>query len=192
MQYMIKNQKDGELNKEFSLEGANKLQAENSGEQLSPVLEKPKIEIEKKEAESKKEKIEEPAVQLSESDRKKIEEQMVSVAANVQAEKSYSADEVDVKKVENILQDGLEETYKKMDPVSRAQFKSQGEDTAKAINLLMRQARIKIKEIVDLIVKWLKLIPGVNKFFVEQEAKIKADKLMAEKRRSGGDTNDTN
>lgn len=178
---MIRNKK-GKLNKELSLGGTAKPQAENF-KQLSPDLEKSKVEIEKKEAESKREKKEESAVQLPESDRKKIEEQMASVAANVKAKKSYGTDEVDVKKVENILQEGLEEVYKKMDSVSQMQFKAQGEDTARAINILMSKAKVKVKEIVDLIIKWLKLIPGVNKFFVEQEAKIKADKLMEEKRR---------
>ena len=34
------------------------------------------------------------------------------------------------------------------------------------------------RKILKLIRSWLKLIPGVNKFFLEQEAKIKTDKIV--------------
>ena len=33
-------------------------------------------------------------------------------------------------------------------------------------------------KIIDVIKKWLSIIPGINKFFLEQEAKIKTDKIM--------------
>jgi len=31
---------------------------------------------------------------------------------------------------------------------------------------------------------WLKILPGVNKFFLEQEAKIKTDKILALKNKN--------
>jgi hypothetical protein len=40
------------------------------------------------------------------------------------------------------------------------------------------QTKIKVNKIIDLIRRWLKLIPGINKFFLEQEVKIKADKII--------------
>jgi hypothetical protein len=31
---------------------------------------------------------------------------------------------------------------------------------------------------VDVIKRWLSIIPGINKFFLEQDAKIKAEKII--------------
>ncbi|HZJ41757.1 MAG TPA: hypothetical protein VFD51_01950 [Patescibacteria group bacterium] len=53
-----------------------------------------------------------------------------------------------------------------------------GEDTTAKINLLLNKTKIKVDKIISLIKKWLKIIPGINHFFLEQEAKIKADKII--------------
>ncbi len=82
------------------------------------------------------------------------------------------------KQIENILESGLEEIYLRMSPEKQQKFKAVGEQTAQEINKLLDSAKVKVKQIIDLIKKWLSLIPGVNKFFLEQEAKIKADKIM--------------
>ncbi len=82
------------------------------------------------------------------------------------------------KQIENILADGLEDIYLNMPPDKQEEFKTVGEQTAREINKLLDSAKVKVKQIIDLIKKWLSLIPGVNKFFLEQEAKIKADKIM--------------
>jgi hypothetical protein len=37
---------------------------------------------------------------------------------------------------------------------------------------------VSTKKIFVLIRAWLKIIPGVNRFFLEQEAKIKTDKIL--------------
>ena len=42
----------------------------------------------------------------------------------------------------------------------------------------MDKAKLKVKKVVNLIKKWLTMIPGVNKFFLEQEAKIKTDEIV--------------
>ena len=36
----------------------------------------------------------------------------------------------------------------------------------------------KAKKIFQLILEWLKLLPGINRFFLEQEAKIKTDRII--------------
>lgn len=82
------------------------------------------------------------------------------------------------KQVENILVLGLEEIYLSLSPDKRQEFKKAGEETAKKINQLLSKAKINIGEIIKLIKKWLMLIPGVNKYFLEQEAKIKADEII--------------
>ena len=38
--------------------------------------------------------------------------------------------------------------------------------------------KVKVKEIVKLIIEWLKIIPGASRYFLEQEAKIKTDKIL--------------
>lgn len=82
------------------------------------------------------------------------------------------------KQIENVLSSGLEEVYLNLSPAKRQEFRKTGEETAKKINQLMSHAKVKIGDIVKLIKKWLALIPGVNKYFLEQEAKIKADEIM--------------
>jgi len=80
--------------------------------------------------------------------------------------------------IEQILSDGLSETYLQMPPQVQAEFRAKGEETTRKINVLLGQAKVKIKKVAELIRNWLKIIPGVNRFFLEQEAKIKADKII--------------
>jgi hypothetical protein len=80
--------------------------------------------------------------------------------------------------IDSILAEGLNEIFLKMPPADQAKFKKQGEETVVKINKLLSQTRIQVNKIINLIRKWLQLIPGVNKFFLEQEAKLKADKII--------------
>lgn len=87
-------------------------------------------------------------------------------------------DEITVQ-VEKILEDGLADAYKELTPLQQQELKIQGEKTAIEIRKLLKGTHVKIKKIFLLIVEWLKILPGVNRFFIEQEAKIKADKIVA-------------
>jgi hypothetical protein len=89
-----------------------------------------------------------------------------------------SAQQIREEQIDQILADGLEEAFLGLPPDKQAAFKTEGELTAKKINTLLSQAKVKLRKIVDLIRRWLSIIPGVNKFFLEQEAKIKADKII--------------
>lgn len=82
------------------------------------------------------------------------------------------------KQVENILAEDLTDAYLSLTPLKRQEFKRVGEETAKKINQLLIKAKINIGEIIKLIKKWLALIPGMNKYFLEKEAKIKADEII--------------
>jgi hypothetical protein len=82
------------------------------------------------------------------------------------------------KDIEIAMAKGLEDIYMSLDPAKRAEFKKAGEETAEKINKLLEKTKVKIGQIVNLIRKWLSLLPGVNKFFLEQEAKIRADEVM--------------
>ena len=82
------------------------------------------------------------------------------------------------KQVEKVLESGLEKIYSELPDDKKREFKIVGEQTAIKISLLLEKTKIKIKNIIDLIKKRLLLIPGINKHFLEQEAKIKADEII--------------
>lgn len=82
------------------------------------------------------------------------------------------------KRIEKILEENMEEIYLKLSPEKQKEFRVMGEQTARQINAILEKTKFKIKEIINLIRKWLSIIPGLNKFFLEQEAKIKADKII--------------
>lgn len=84
----------------------------------------------------------------------------------------------DLKAIEDILADGLDDFFKALAPAQQLEFKQQGENTALKIQEVLERGRYRIKDIVNLIIQWLKNLPGVNKFFLRQEAKIKADKIV--------------
>lgn len=83
------------------------------------------------------------------------------------------------RQIEQILEEDLAEIYFKMLPAEQQQFKRAGEQTTLAINALLEKPKINVRKIILLIRAWLQLIPGVNQFFLEQAAKIKADKVIA-------------
>jgi hypothetical protein len=42
---------------------------------------------------------------------------------------------------------------------------------------MIQSGKVNIKKIRNLIIRWLRVIPGVNRYFLEQEAKIKTDRI---------------
>lgn len=80
--------------------------------------------------------------------------------------------------VENILSAGLEEAYKELSPELKIKFKLEGERVSGIVWQMVETAKIQVQKIVDLIRNWLKMIPHVNHFFLEQETKIKTDKII--------------
>lgn len=85
----------------------------------------------------------------------------------------------ELKKVEEILAKDMEKVFLSLDSVTQIKFKQKGEETARKISDLLKTGKAKLKKILDLIVEWLRIIPQVNKYFLEQEAKIKADEIFA-------------
>lgn len=83
-----------------------------------------------------------------------------------------------MKRIESILEKGLDDVYLAMPEENREKFKKEGEKTIEEINGLFEIGKATMKKIVNLIKKWLAVIPGVNRFFIEQEAKIKADEII--------------
>lgn len=82
------------------------------------------------------------------------------------------------RQIEGVLAEGLEDLYRALNPVEQEKFRKTGEVTAVKISLLLQKVKIKVSEILKLIQEWLSTIPGVNKYFLEQTSKIKADKIF--------------
>lgn len=82
------------------------------------------------------------------------------------------------RQIENVLEEGLSDIYRGLTPPQQADFKRRGEATAQKISTLLNRVKVKMREILRLIRDWLKTIPGINKYFIEQTAKIKAEKII--------------
>ena len=82
------------------------------------------------------------------------------------------------KEIEELMSKDIDKYYMKMDKPTQMEFKRVGEETAKKINQILIEGKVKAKKIIDLIRAWLTMIPGINKFFIEQETKIKTDEIM--------------
>lgn len=89
-------------------------------------------------------------------------------------------------KVEKIMEEGLREAYEELSPIQKQEFKIKGEETAWKIRQLLRDTHVKVKKIFRLLFDWLRMLPGINRFFLEQEAKIKTDKIIVIKEITGG------
>ncbi|KKT71356.1 MAG: hypothetical protein UX09_C0027G0003 [Candidatus Uhrbacteria bacterium GW2011_GWE2_45_35] len=82
------------------------------------------------------------------------------------------------KTIENILSEDLTDLFLDMNPEQQEAFREKGEETASKIREILNSTKINIRKIVSLIIDWLRMVPGVNKFFLEKEAKIKTDKIL--------------
>jgi hypothetical protein len=82
------------------------------------------------------------------------------------------------RQIESVLEEDLEDIYFKLDAAHQRIFKEEGETTAHQIERVIAGGKSVVAKITELIKRWLGLLPGLNKFFIEQEAKIKADKIL--------------
>lgn len=82
------------------------------------------------------------------------------------------------KEVEAVLTENIAEIYKQLPQDRKVVFKQKGEAVAQQITAMIKGGILQIKKILKLIREWLLIIPGVNKYFLEQEAKIKTDKIQ--------------
>ncbi|SRR3989339_147624 len=103
---------------------------------------------------------------------------VVELPNNSKSQASANFQNHNYQAVESILEKDLGDSYDKMSLAVRQEFKQKGEEiTVKIVSLLL-EPKVKIKKIIALIREWLQLIPGINRFFLEQTAKIKADEII--------------
>lgn len=81
--------------------------------------------------------------------------------------------------IETIMSDGLDDAFAELTPVQQQEFKIKGEAAAQEIRQLLGAARVKVKKIFGILVDWLKMLPGINRYYLIQEAKIKTDQIMS-------------
>ncbi len=87
-------------------------------------------------------------------------------------------DDVTVK-IEKILEEGVADAYSRLSPVAKQEFKLKGEEVARQIREMVKTTHVKVKKVFQLVLEWLKMLPGINRFFLEQEAKIKTDRILS-------------
>lgn len=131
------------------------------------------VEREVEAAEGKAEAVETEATEGTEE--AAVQEPVITPA--VSAAPVQAADPL-AQRIETILAEDLTDMYLKMSPNDQVVFKQKGEETVSRIRELMTKTKVNAKKIFELIREWLKFIPGVNRFFLEQEAKIKTDKIL--------------
>ncbi len=83
-----------------------------------------------------------------------------------------------LKDVEGILSDGLVDVYKALPKDRQLIFRQKGEEIANKITDMIIYGKVKVKEVWKLVMEWLGSLPGINKYFLEQEMKIKTDRVM--------------
>jgi hypothetical protein len=84
--------------------------------------------------------------------------------------------------IKSILSENLVDMYYQMPPDKRQRFRRKGEEAALKIRKILKQTKVTVHDIVNILINWLKLLPGVSRYFLEQEAKIKTDKILKMKK----------
>ncbi len=80
--------------------------------------------------------------------------------------------------VEKVLEENIAPYFGQLNTSQQAKFKAEGEKVTKEIAQALKEVKINVVKIFQLIWAWLLFLPGINKLFLEQEAKIKTDKIL--------------
>lgn len=81
-------------------------------------------------------------------------------------------------KVEKVLEENIAPYFARLTPDQQHKFKTEGEKVTKEIAQCLKEVKVNVARIFQLIWAWLMFLPGVNKIFLQQEAKIKTDKIL--------------
>ncbi|MFH2231719.1 MAG: hypothetical protein ABII13_00905 [Patescibacteria group bacterium] len=110
---------------------------------------------------------------------KEIPEKATSgvAGASVSTPQRKEKDEVQIK-VEEIMEEGMGTLYAELPLSAKQAFRVKGEQAAEEISEMIRTFKFQVAKVVRLLRNWLLTIPKVNRFFLEQEAKIKTDRIL--------------
>lgn len=88
--------------------------------------------------------------------------------------------------IEELLANNMTDLFLALPDDRKQGFKQGGEAAAQSIRQLMHQGKATARRVFDIIRHWLRGLPMINRFFLEQEAKIKTDEVMDFIERNGG------
>lgn len=109
----------------------------------------------------------------------RLESPQQPIAPVVKEQQDPNSPQVKIlKDVEKTLSDGLKDVYIALPSERKTLFKTQGEQTARAITESILKHDVKIRDVWKLTSDWLGNLPGINKYFLEQEIKIKTDEII--------------
>ena len=80
--------------------------------------------------------------------------------------------------IEEIMQEDVRELYQMMNQEEQKEFREKGVEVASSLEQLVTSFKARAKIVLKLLKSWLIIIPRVNKFFLEQESKKKAEEIM--------------
>jgi hypothetical protein len=81
-------------------------------------------------------------------------------------------------RIEGVLQEGLEDTYKELPEAKKEEFRIKGEKVAREIFAHLGRPKPKPAKMAKMITSWLSVIPEFSGHYIEQSAKNKTDKLL--------------
>jgi len=95
-----------------------------------------------------------------------------------QEQRRVPAKEKIVADLEGVLEEDLKELFLSLDKSKQQQFKQKGEEIVAWLRVQVATNKLVERQLLDQIHTWLKIVPDVNRFFLEQIAKIKTDKIL--------------
>ena len=128
-------------------------------------------------AESQQEGFLEQAIEAEEAPTTTINPAAPIGQAPTVAAEPVTKDEITLE-VERILEEGLGDYVPDMPEEARQRFLKKGGEVAAQLSIAVRTLNVQVAIVVELIKEWLMTIPGVNRYFIEQESKIKTDLLV--------------
>jgi len=140
---------------------------EESFDSDKEIIKSPEKQEEEDKSQEKKEK---EKIQIKEDDKK-------SDVITDQDDKT-SAQKERMKQIDKILSEDMSDIFLNLPTDKQKEFKEEGERIVVKVNQIMEKAKVKVNKIIKLIKNWLGIIPNANKYYLEQEAKIKTDKLL--------------
>lgn len=88
-----------------------------------------------------------------------------------------AVDEV-LRSVEQALETGLGEMVDRLPDAAKERFTAKGKEIAMQLTKSIYAGVPQSRMVVDLVKAWLLTLPSVNKYFLEQEAKIRTDAII--------------
>lgn len=98
--------------------------------------------------------------------------------AQQQAQTTQQAKSLEREEIEKVLAENVMQVYQMLTPKEQEQFRKAGEEAVGKIEILVTQFRATARTVLHIIRQWLLTIPRINVFFLEQESKIKTDRIL--------------